>query len=579
MSAMEIKTDINQELHALDIIDTVAEERGARAISLEVEEARAALAAGQFNVAVVGQFKRGKSTLINALIGRELLPSDVIPITSAITVLQCGSSEHCRIIYHDGREAQVPFNDIRLFASEEGNPGNQKGVRIILIELPASILENGMRLVDTPGVGSVLEPNSETTRTFLPRIDVAIVVLGSDPPITGEELELVKTLSGRAERLCFVMNKADIVSDDNRQRAESFTRKVISQIINIDNGEIIHTSALSSLQNKRDEGVSRLRRLLNEMAAHSGAELARQSAIQASAYLAERLCQQIDLEREGLVQPIEKLDASIAQFNSSMMDIADLMLAAKVRVEQAGSYDWKDWKKTKAEFIDEQSRGILAKVEAQISGKTVSKRSMESMALETAKREAKLCVENWISLSTSRFNEYYDSRLKVATAELNKLTARISAAASEAFGTTITHLDFQRLKIDMSRIPLEFSEPSMALDLSGILIPIINLAAPKKLVSMLTLKRMRSLIGDWLMKNLYHVDERLINWLDSATRALTEAIGKRLDDLEKEIMAALARGRNERDAGEEAISERLVTLERQRLALSGIIKTQSIDNG
>jgi len=87
---MMLKTETSLELRALDTIEEIAKERVTPEIINETQEVRAALETGRFNVAVVGQFKRGKSTLITAIIGRELLPADVAPLTSAITMLQCG---------------------------------------------------------------------------------------------------------------------------------------------------------------------------------------------------------------------------------------------------------------------------------------------------------------------------------------------------------------------------------------------------------------------------------------------------------------------------------------------------------
>ena len=166
---------------ALTLIGNVATERGDRLISVEAGKAKEALIKGRFNVAFLGQFKRGKSTLINAILGREILPTDIVPLTTAITIVQHGKQYRCTALFRDGRKEEIEPGRIGEFVSEEGNPGNRKGVGEVVIELPIPILESGMRLVDTPGVGSIFELNTKTTKTYLPRIDVAVVVLGGDP--------------------------------------------------------------------------------------------------------------------------------------------------------------------------------------------------------------------------------------------------------------------------------------------------------------------------------------------------------------------------------------------------------------
>jgi GTP-binding protein EngB required for normal cell division len=575
---MAVKTDTRLEINALAIIADVAKERSASDIAAEAQEVRAALLAGRFNVAVVGQFKRGKSTLINALIGRELLPSDIAPITSTITVLQHGHSERCLIIYADGREEEVPISDLRLYASEESNPGNQMGVRIILIELSVPLLESGLRLVDTPGVGSVFEPNSETTRSFLPRIDVAVVVLGSDPPITGDELELVKSLSQRAERFCFIMNKSDMVSEPNRQRAEVFTRKVLSPVLAADPIEIIHVSALSALQEEADVGIDRLRRILSEMAAHSGQELSRRSAAQASTYLAGRLIRQIDLEREGLIEPLARLDANIDRFSGAMKDIDDLMLASKVRVEKEGTLDFRALTRQKEEFLSEKTNLILQAVDEKVASLGGGKRHIRDQMLEIARLETKRRIEEWQSLASGRYEDFYGCRLKTATHELNRLTSRVSGAATEAFGIAIPHFEIQYLKSAARIVSFEFSQPALALDVMDLLVPLGNIILPRKAIARLTFKRIGTLVQGWLMKNTYQVDEALTLWLDKATRQLTHVMCERLDSLKREIMDAVSKGRKERDIGTAAVAERLKALETQRARLVEIAKIEGQAN-
>lgn len=81
--------------------------------------------------------------------------------------------------------------------SEEHNPANEKGVTGAEVFVPSSLLATGLCLVDTPGIGSVSAANSAATREFLPRVDAAVLVVGADPPISGEELALVRENRGR----------------------------------------------------------------------------------------------------------------------------------------------------------------------------------------------------------------------------------------------------------------------------------------------------------------------------------------------------------------------------------------------
>lgn len=89
------------------------------------------------DVAVMGQFKAGKSSFLNSLIGQDVLPVGAIPVTTAITRLQYGNKESALVRHFDGRTTEVPLNDIVKFTSEAENPGNSKNAAIVDIELPS----------------------------------------------------------------------------------------------------------------------------------------------------------------------------------------------------------------------------------------------------------------------------------------------------------------------------------------------------------------------------------------------------------------------------------------------------------
>jgi len=468
---------------------------------------------------------------------------------------------------------------LALYASENGNPGNRKGVRIVLIELSAAVLGTGIRLVDTPGIGSVFEPNSETTRSFLPRIDVAIVVLGSDPPITGEELSLIESLKPRVDRFFFVMNKCDLIPESSRRKAEEFTRHVLTRALGREPEYLVHCSALNALRDEADQGVAAISKMLEETALRAGRDLASQSAISAARYLAGRLIQQIELEREGLIAPLARLDENIRGFNQAMNDIDDLMLAARTRVEKAGAFDVKNITKEKENFLSEKTRLVLRSIEEEAGSLRGDKRHIRNRSLEIARQGTKSCVEEWRSLATDRYEEFHDRRLRVATDELNRLTSRVSEAASEAFGIPIAKIEIPRLKTDATNVPFEFHRSALAFDLSDLLVLFAEIFLTNRAVTKLAIKRSKTLVAEWLMTNTYQVDETLTNWLDGATRQLTDIMRRKLDELGKEIIDAVSKGRGERELGEAAVAERLKSLEKQRARLSSITINGVVDYG
>ena len=126
------------------------------------------LVAEQFNLVVLAQFKRGKSTLMNAFLGEDLLPTAVVPLTSIVTIIHHGPKPRALVSFLDGREIEVDVADIGAFITESQNPMNIKRVAQVMGSFPSDVLMDGVRLVDTPGVGSVFAGNTGTTVDYLP---------------------------------------------------------------------------------------------------------------------------------------------------------------------------------------------------------------------------------------------------------------------------------------------------------------------------------------------------------------------------------------------------------------------------
>jgi len=99
------------------------------------------LSENRLNLAVLGEFKRGKSTLINALLGRPLLPMAVVPLTSVITVVEYGEALRVEARFKDGRKETIPLETIPAYVTERENPKNEKGVEQVRTRFPPRSLK------------------------------------------------------------------------------------------------------------------------------------------------------------------------------------------------------------------------------------------------------------------------------------------------------------------------------------------------------------------------------------------------------------------------------------------------------
>lgn len=217
-------------------LDVLAAEVAALAGPIDAEVATAAgavaerLRSGRFEVAVVGAFNRGKSTLCNALVGADVLPTGVVPLTSVGTELRSGQGPP-EVVWVDGsRRALAAGETVATFVTEEANPHNERGVARVVVPLASPLLEGGLVLVDTPGTGSVHRHNDVESDRQLLQADGAVVVLSADSPLTDDERTLLEVLRGRRSRTFYVCNRADHLTDDELAQVRRFVSDQIEQI-------------------------------------------------------------------------------------------------------------------------------------------------------------------------------------------------------------------------------------------------------------------------------------------------------------------------------------------------------------
>ena len=176
------------------------------------------------DVAILGQFKAGKSSFLNSLIGKPILPVGVIPVTTAITRLRCGKKERAAIRLFDGRQMETEIGAIGEFTSEAQNPGNEKNVEMVDVELPSLEKYAGLRLVDTPGLGSIFEYHLETSENWLPEVGTALLAISSDRPLAENDLQLIRELRKHTPKIVLLLTKADLLSSEQQKEVVRFFR-------------------------------------------------------------------------------------------------------------------------------------------------------------------------------------------------------------------------------------------------------------------------------------------------------------------------------------------------------------------
>ncbi len=175
-------------------------------------------------VVVCGEFKRGKSSLLNALLEEPgLFPVDDFFATSLITTARHAPEETITVTIaeDDGslRQVEIGRGEIASYATESGNPRNVKLAQHISIQTPNPRLANGLTFVDTPGVGGVYEQHSAVTLGFVQNADAVVFVTDATQPLMDSELDFIRCTAESARITqdaagnLFVLTKIDAVAD------------------------------------------------------------------------------------------------------------------------------------------------------------------------------------------------------------------------------------------------------------------------------------------------------------------------------------------------------------------------------
>ncbi len=293
------------------------------------DELREKILKNRFNLVVVGQFKRGKTTFINALLGADLLPTAVVPLTSIVTVIEYGQKVHVKVVFNDGHSGEVPPDKLPEYVTEKGNPRNVKDLAEVIIRYPSEYLTDGVRLIDTPGVGSVYQHNTDIAYEYLPRSDATVFLISVDQPLSKAEVDFLRDVKGYSERIFFLQNKADYISADELRESLEFTESTLREEVGYDSPELYPVSAKLALEGKKkgDNELleksnlpvfeSRLQRFLLD---EKGMTLIRSVSNNLLRVLSESVLRS-ELQLKSLQTPLEEIERKLRAFEEKRQEI------------------------------------------------------------------------------------------------------------------------------------------------------------------------------------------------------------------------------------------------------------------
>jgi GTP-binding protein EngB required for normal cell division len=305
---------------------TVAAERRDQGRQAEGRALLASLAEDRFQLAVVGQFSRGKSSLMNAILGYAYLPTGALPMTSVVTTVRYGSQPRVLIQRAGGNlPVETTLEQLDRFVAQSSDQRESLQVISAHVEVPAEILRLGFSFVDTPGIGSAITANTAATTQFLPQADAVIFVTSFDAALSEAEVAFLRQVRRYVEKLFVVVNKADLVNAAEAEKVIRWVRRQLDQSGAGGEAHVFATSARDALAAKQRSDRAALaasglpdleRTLVHFLTGERSRVFLRQTSARASRLLEQ---QQLDLRLGRVAQTnYGSSTAAIERFNAAL---------------------------------------------------------------------------------------------------------------------------------------------------------------------------------------------------------------------------------------------------------------------
>jgi len=287
----------------------------------------------RLRVLVAGEAKRGKSTLVNALLGRSVLPIGVLPLTALATTVRYGHDDTVIAAFLDGRTEEFPVSALDDLVTERGNPGNRRLLRSGTVMAGAPLLARGAELVDTPGTGSVHGHSTNEAQAALATMDAAVFVLAGDPPVSASERELITKVTELSVETFVVLNKVDHLRGTELTEVLAFTAAIVNEAA----GRVVRIyplSARAALAGTGDPGFEQFAADFAAYLDHGGPADLRRSVQAHGRWIASSLRDEVVLARRAAEmcsaaasRRVQAFAARLAAVESRRRDAADLVVS------------------------------------------------------------------------------------------------------------------------------------------------------------------------------------------------------------------------------------------------------------
>jgi GTPase SAR1 family protein len=527
------------------------------------EELREKVSNNVFNLVILGQFKRGKTTLINALLGAEILPTGVVPLTSIPTIIQYGKAFRTKVLFEDGRVKEIRHENLHLYVTEKGNPKNEKQVSEVIITYPSEYLKDGVRLIDTPGVGSVYQHNTDVAYMYLPKSDAAVFMLSVDQPVSQSEIEFLRDVREYSDRIFFLLNKIDYVrNSDDLDESINFTKATLKECMDSDI-RLFPASARLGLDGKlsgsretiEESALSPFEDALNRFLMEEKARVLIQSVSNTlNRHLSQALLE-LELEMKSLSTPVEELNEKIRLFEKKKNEVMkqkrefDMLLDGEVNniIKETIDTDLEKFKKELTERLVPEIERLFNE------NKSLSARKLNKLLEGFIIDEVKNAYNNWRGREDGKIASLFEQVCDRFMERINDIASEILRFSSKLFSIRLEIGSIAEVWSRESGFYYKFKDEPVSLEL---LRSSVIFALPGFISNRVIAKKIKEFLHEMIDKQGGRVRFDFTERLQKSKLDFRWKMLQRIEATIEGISSAINKGMNEKAKGEIAIKQR-----------------------
>jgi GTPase SAR1 family protein len=502
----------------------------------------------RFYLTVVGQFKRGKTSFLNALLGAEVLPVAILPLTSIVTILRYGKRPSAEVVLQSGTRTAIELGDLFKYVTEKGNPKNVRGVRYVEVAYPSEYLRGGVTLVDTPGIGSVYTHNTQVTYDFLPQVDAAIFVTSPEPPITSAEIEFLSDLAAHVRRVFIVLNKTDLLDDNQLREVVEFTHQSLPAGILAREDSWFEVSVARAIQAKQQSdavllaqsGFAALEERLNEFLVSEKNTVFYASIAGNTRKLIADLRLSFELQIRAARMPLEELRAKLAEMDKHLAYAQQQQEDSQVLLQDSVTRLSALVESEARSFAETMVEPLRASILERLSVLAAFSRKEQALEMDKfLKERIEGLFEGWRAQFEGSATEHFRQATNRFADHVNDLIADVRKTAGSLFGFAVQSFDGTEELAELEPCGY-FTDPVLDWGLGNVPL-LLPSGLFRKYLLRVMLKKAESELERNATRVAFDYKKRLHKSVSLFLAGMTAKLNETIDGIRRALETALAR--------------------------------------